>query len=384
MPETRQIALAFPITIGPHANIVRGILSYAREHANWTFVGGPENVTLSVLQLKGWRGDGVIAEALTKKEDETARKLGLHVVSLSGSLPESDLPRVIVDHYQIGRLAAEELLRCEIRRFAYYGLKGVWYSQQRCQGFAERIAEEGYDCSILQVASTLEGKATWHGWLGELQQWLATLQPPFGLMGVNDHRARMAIEACRQVGWYVPHDVAVVGVDNDPIACEASSPTLTTVARNDEAIGYQAAQWLDRLISGNPPAERFIQIPPIGVVARESTDMVAVDDPKLSLAVQFIRQHQGESFNIEDVLRHAAVSRRWLEYRFRDRFGRSPHEYISESRVERAKLLLGRTPRLHLQEIAQACGFTDSRNLRLVFRRQTGMSPAEYRRTALS
>jgi LacI family transcriptional regulator len=380
MPKTRQIALAFPITIGPHANIARGILNYAAQREHWTFVGGPENVTLSVLNLKAWRGDGIIAETLTKKEDRVARQLGLHVVSLSGSLPESDLPRVISDHRAIGCLAAEELLHCEIRRFAYYGLKDVWYSEQRCRGFVERIEREGFECSVLQAASTLEGKATWHGWLDELQQWLTTIQPPFGLMAVNDHRARMAVNACRQIGLYVPHDVAVVGVDNDPIACEASHPTLTTVARNDERIGYQAAKLLDQLMSGKRPSRSTVLVPPVGVVSRDSTDMVAVDDPKLSQAVQFIRQHLSEPFNVDDLLRQVAVSRRWLEYRFRDRFGRSPHDYISEARVERAKRLLEQTPKLHLNEIAKISGFTDSRNLRLVFHRQTGMTPAEYRR----
>lgn len=370
--------------MGPHARIVQGILDYARKHADWTLVGGPENVTLSIPRLKGWLGDGIIADVFTRKDELAAQKLGVPVVNLSGSLGKSELPRVSSDHRMIGQLGAEELLRCEIRRFGYYGLTGVWYSQERGRGFVERIDREGHQCSVLQAASTLEGRATWYGWLEELQQWLKTIQPPFGLMAVNDHRARMAVDACRQIGLNIPHDVAVIGTDNDLIACEASQPTLSTVARNDEAIGYKAAELLDALMSRKRVVRRAITIEPLGVISRGSTDMVAIDDPKLSAAVQFIRKHLDKPFNVEDLLREVGVSRRWLEYRFRDRFGRSPYAYLCEARIERAKLLLRRTPKLRLEEIARTCGFADVRSLRLVFHRLTGLRPIEYRRAEVS
>jgi LacI family transcriptional regulator len=380
MTKTRQIALAFPITQGHHADRARGILDYARQHGDWTFVGGPENVALSMQRLRGWPGDGVIADLVTRREANAAGELGLPVVNVSGALADAGFPRVTNDNAQLGRLAAEELLRCEIRRFAYYGLKGVWYSQERCRGFAERIAEDGHACTVLRTASTLESRATWYGWLEELQQWLKRVQPPLGLMAVNDHRARMAVHACRQVGLHVPHDVAIVGVDNDQVACEASQPTLSSVACAGWEIGFRSAELLDQLMSRKRPPQGDVLVPASGVVPRQSTDMVAVDDPKLGAAVRFIRERLAEPFNVDDVLRHIDASRRWLEYRFRERFGHSPHEYICAARVERAKQLLTRTPKLRLSHVAEACGFTDTRNLRLVFRRSTGVTPAEFQR----
>jgi len=109
--------------------------------------------------------------------------------------------------------------------------------------------------------------------------------------------------------------------------------------------------------------------------------MIAIDVPELNAAVRFIREHLDQPFTIEDLLGQLSVSRRWLEYRFRERFGRSPHEYICEARVDQAKQLLIEPKSRTLEEVATACGLSGTRNLRLLFRRLTNMTPAEYRRT---
>ncbi len=379
MARTREIALAFPLASGMHQEVVRGIVDYAQQRDEWTFLSGSETLAMSVLSLKGWPGHGVIANVVTRREVRAAARLGVPVVNLSGVLADADLPRVMNDHRAIGRLAAEHLLGCEFRRFAYYGLKGTWYSGQRGQGFCDRVRLEGYPCSIHETAGISETAGTWHRWRGELRRWLATLQPPFAVMAAHDFLARMVVDVCRHEGLHVPHDVAVVGVGNDLLICEASRPTLSSVARQGREIGYRAAELLDRLMAGRRPRQQEIIVDPAGVVGRQSTDVVAVDDPDLSRAMRFIRERLGQPFTIDDLVREVAVSRRWLEYRFRARFGRSPHEYICAARVERAKQLLVAAPELRGEELARACGFGGPRSLRQAFVRLTGSTPRQYR-----
>jgi LacI family transcriptional regulator len=381
--KSRQIALALPLSAGFHEEILQGIARFAEQRGSWTFVMAPETYYMSVLELKGWPGDGVIADVFSQKEARAARTLGIPVVNLSGALADARLPRVMNDQRAIGRLAAEHLLECGVRRFAYYGIKGVWYARRRGEGFRRRLEEAGHECVVLEAAQAFGKARHWHYWLDELRRWLRTMQPPLGVMAASDIRARMVIDACRQVGLYVPHDVAVIGVDNDSFVCEVSRPTLTSVARNAREIGYRAAQLLDRLMSGRRPPKHDRIVPPAGVAARESTDIVPIDDLNLSRAVRFIREHIGQSFSVADLVRGVSVSRRWLEYRFQQHFGRSPHEYISEARVDRVKHLLAEAKHGSLEQVAKACGFSDTRNLRLVFRRLTGMSPSEYRRSHL-
>jgi len=62
-----------------------------------------------------------------------------------------DFPRVTVDQQAVGRLAAEHLLERGFRRTGYFGRRGMWYSQQRQQGFAERIRQGGGECSVFET-----------------------------------------------------------------------------------------------------------------------------------------------------------------------------------------------------------------------------------------
>lgn len=95
MSRLREIALAFPVTAGVHQEVVHGIMDYAAQHAEWTFLCGSETLAMSVLSLKGWPGHGVIANVVTRQEARAAARLGIPVVNLSGVLADAGLPRVM-------------------------------------------------------------------------------------------------------------------------------------------------------------------------------------------------------------------------------------------------------------------------------------------------
>ena len=82
----------------------------------------------------------------------------------------------------------------------------------------------------------------------------------------------------------------MLGVDNDVVLCELSDPPLSSIDQDLERIGYEAAALLDRLMGG---AARRPTRPgrAVGVVARLSTDSIAIDDPAVATALRLIRQH---------------------------------------------------------------------------------------------
>ncbi len=201
---------------------------------------------------------------------------------------------------------------------------------------------------------------------------------------MNDHLACVVLDQCRQLGLNVPHEVAVVGSDNDAVVCDFSDPPLSSVSRNAWRAGYEAAALLDRLMAGKSAPSHDILIPPDGVVSRQSTDTLNVDDQKVAAAVRFMREHLHEGVGMDEVLRHVAISRRRLEIRFHRQLGRSPHDYLCRLRVESAVRFLEQPEQLKLQTIAMACGFSTVQHLRQAFRRQTGMAPLEFRRQCLS
>jgi LacI family transcriptional regulator len=106
--------------------------------------------------------------------------------------------------------------------------------------------------------------------------------------------------------------------------------------------------------------------------------VLATDDIDISTAMRFIRAHAVEGINVEDVLRVVPLSRRVLEARFQKILGRTPHEEITRTRLERVKELLTETD-LSLTAIAHRTGYKHVEYLSVVFKRETGQSPGEYR-----
>jgi LacI family transcriptional regulator len=384
----RNVAIAFPVAVPWLALFMQGVRDYADRHGGWTFttspptVAGTQEVVHTVLPLRGWPGDGLIAAVGNRAEARAARRLGIPVVNLAGALRDAGLPRVMVDHYTIGQMAAEHLLERGLRRLAYFGTRGLWYSQRRGEGFADRARQAGVRCDVFESPSVTSPRATWQEWVAPLDDWLRGLQTPIGVLAIHDYRARVIAEECLRLGIDVPHDMAVIGVDNDPIVCEYCRPTLSSVSRSAWRTGYEAAALLDRLMQGKDAPREDLLVPPDGVVARQSTDTVAVDDPHVAAAVHYMIDHVGDRFGIQQVMHHVPVSRRQLELRFRRALGCTPYDYLCRVRVERAKQLLAAGKRTKMQNIAAACGFSTMERLRLVFQRLTGQTPQQYRRAA--
>jgi LacI family transcriptional regulator len=381
MAKTRKIMVVHPVGDPQQMPTLRGILDYAREQHTWVLQLNPGMADLGLRHLVGWPGDGVITNLRTTTEVAAARALKLPVVNLAGSIRHTGVPRVMVDQEAMGRLAAEHLMSCGLSRFAYFGERAMWYSHQRRQGFARCLGENGYGCSVLDSTTGVGQPGPWDQWMRPIERWLKTLRPPVGLLAVHDYAGTILIDACLRLGLRVPEDVAVVGVDNDVITCEFCEVPLSSVARSNREVGYEAASLLDRLMDGAPPPEDIL-IPPEGVVRRRSTDAVATDDPQVAAAVRYIQEHLAERSCMDSLVRTLSISHRSLEIRFQKSLRCTPREYISRRRVERAEQLLAGNQKSKLQSIAKACGFTGPRHLREVFRRVTGLTPAEYRRRA--
>ena len=385
--QPKRVALAFPASVPWMAICVQGIAEYAAEHGGWTLLtspptlGGAEEQALTVKALGDWPGHGVIASVGTPAEARAARRLRMPVVNLAGSLKDCGLPRVMVDQQAVGRLAAEHLLSRGLRRLAFYGLRGLWYSQQRQQGFVERAAEASVECDVLEGTIAAHAEASWSRRTAPLVNWLKTLRPPVGILAVHDYRSRVLLDACYQVGLRVPHDVALLGVDNDTTVCEFCQPTLSSILRSARQVGYRAAELLDRLMAGKAPPKSDIFIPPDGVVMRRSTDTVVADNPHVCEAIQLMHDHLGECITVQHIVEHAAISRRLLEKLFRQHLGCTPKEYLGRMRVERAKQLLAGTRKWKVCDVVEACGFGDARTLRRSFTSVEGMTPLQYRRS---
>jgi LacI family transcriptional regulator len=382
--KVRHVALAFPLGVAHLQPAVEGISDYARAHGEWSFTMSPETVTMPVQSLRGWRGDGAIAMLTTRRDVMAARTLGMPIVTFSGALRDPGVPRVIVDNHAIGTLAAEHLLACGFRRFAFYGLRNVAYTEDRGNAFAEVLSARGMNrCAVHLSPNAFTARRPWNDEMGKLERWLASLTPPVGLFAVNDQRARMVIDVCQRLSLNVPNEVGVLGVDNERMVCEFSDPPLSSIACDWYRVGYESAALLDQLMLRQPLATRQLRIPPLELIRRQSTDVIVVDDAIAAACVAYVREHIGEVFGVEALTAHVGVSRRSLELIFRRSMGCTPYQFVCRVRVAHAKELLSLPNRSKLSDVAKACGFRDLRRFRLVFRRNEKISPAEFRRREL-
>jgi LacI family transcriptional regulator len=198
-------------------------------------------------------------------------------------------------------------------------------------------------------------------------------------MACNDDRAQQVSEACKVAGVRVPDDVAIIGADNDRLVCEFSDPPLSSVELDFHSAGLQAAEVLDQLMSGKAVETFTIPVDPTCVVARTSTDTLAVDDLAVANALRYIRKNPRRTIRVDEVARSAALSRRVLEKRFRNYLGRSVMQEIRRVRTDHIARLLLETD-WTIQQIGAEMGFSGIEHIARYFRREKGMSPLAFRR----
>jgi LacI family transcriptional regulator len=192
-------------------------------------------------------------------------------------------------------------------------------------------------------------------------------------------RALQVVSAAQTAGLLVPEEVAVLGANNDTIRCELAYPPLSSVATNAFQSGYQAAEKLAEMMIGKKTEALDLRIDPVGVVTRQSTDILAMADKNVAAAVSYIREHACHGITVDEVLKQTFASRSQLEKKFRKYIGRSPQAEIRRVQVAKIRQLLFETD-FPLKKIADLTGFEHIEYMCVVFKRLVGDSPGNYRK----
>ena len=209
--------------------------------------------------------------------------------------------------------------------------------------------------------------------------WVNNLPKPVGIFACNDDRGQHILEVCKQSKLKVPEDVAVIGVDNDPMICEISDPPLTSIALNVESAGYETAKLLDKMIDKKEIFEEQILVSPSYVVQRQSSDILAVSDSEVAKAIQFIMKNAKNKILVEDVVRTTNISKRSLERKFKSTIRRSIYNEIQFVRIDLISKLLIETD-LSISQITSHFNFTDAEHISRYFKKEKGVGLREFRK----
>jgi LacI family transcriptional regulator len=377
-PARPVIALPIETSNAFSRQLLHGIRDWMRAHGSWSIRlseqgrgGRPPD------WLKDWHGDGIIARIETPEIEAAVLEARVPVVNVSASGLAPDVPAVISDSAAIAGLAARELFELGLRHFGYCGEARFAWSRRHGANFVEALERLGQTCDVLELPD--KGEAGGDREEELLEDWLERLPKPVGVMACYDIRGRHVIDACRSAGLRVPEEVAVIGQHNDELLCELCDPPLSSVIPDARRVGYEAASLLDHLMRGGRAPRRVARIQPLGIATRQSTDIVAVEDPRLARAARFIRDHHGEGICVDEIARVSGLSRSLLEKKYRAAFGLPPWEHVLRLRVRSAETLLTRT-NLTMAEIAERTGFGAPEYFSAAFRRLTGRPPSAMRR----
>ena len=356
--------------------LIIGIARYSRFHGPWSFYKEQISLKSSIPHLTSWKPDGIIMRDSLIKNELIELKIPTILVQHDSSYSK-DLPAIITDSASIAKMASKHLIGKGFKNFAFCGFDNFEWSNNRKHYFCRHNTEAGFETHV--YCSPRKKKIIdWENEQRQVCNWLKTVPKPVGLLACNDDRGQHILEVCKRLGFKVPEDVAVIGVDNDPMICDIGDPPLTSIALNVESAGYEAAKLLDQMIDHQTIEGQQINVYPTHIVQRQSSDILAVDDAEVALAIRFITENAKNKILVNNVVKTTHISRRTLEQRFKKAIHRSIYDEIRQVRVELISKLLIET-NLPISQITSFFNFTDVEHISRYFKKEKGIGLREFR-----
>ena len=385
--RTKRIAVAFRLAGEPGRRKLGGFLRYINEHQlDWQlqFTRIREDFSKELVASFPERQIDGIVYSMPSAKDGAAELAKLSIPTVALDIYDEallqgrkrNLVSILGDVEDVGRSAAQNLMAQGL--FRSYGfvadLQGHTWGKLRGKAFMDEVRKNG----LTVHRYTTRGK----GYdLPNLASWLARLPKPCGVFAAFDDRAIQIVEACREAKVAIPGDVAIIGVDNDEMLCTNTTPTLTSVQPDHDAMGYLAAERLALMMDGRKltvPERHLVGVKEI--VVRESTSAVSNAGKLVQRALAFIRSHATEAIKPRDVAAYLKVSRSLADLRFRELQGESIGDAILHHRLDevRRRLIASNDK---IENIADQCHFAKFCRLSESFRKEYGCTMGEYRKT---
>ena len=353
-----------------------GIARYAREH-DWNLMIQDR---LGYHPL-AWNGDGVIAtirsDPVTFSCISRLMKRGVPVVDLTISHPDVAVPRVTSDHTAIGRLAAEHFRERNFRNAVWFSTGWGAVHAMRFKGLQEGLERAPLKW-VLAESLTTSRQNDWSSFTKWLRCAFAAAPKPVAALTYDEADGARLLNAALELDISVPEELAILTIGDNRTICENQSVPLSSIDQNLERGGYEAAALLDRLMSGQRPPKKPILVPPLGVVVRRSTEVIAVSDPTVRKAMEFISKRLAQPIGSPQIADALGARRPVLDTLFRAHLCHSVGEEIRRQRFARAKLLL-ETTNMSVAAIAAETGYCSPSHLANTFRDATGVSPRAWR-----
>lgn len=295
------------------------------------------------------------------------RRRGVPIVDLTIEHPQFKLPRVISDHWAIGRLAGRHFEERGFSNVAWFSVAWTHVHDLRYQGLAESSRRPPDRIVSADERETLKR--------------VLALPKPLAVLSYDEADAARLLTICLRAGIAIPDDVAILAIGDDPLFVGNQAVPLSSVGLNPSRAGYAAAALLQRLMTTKTSCTQPLLIKPTGIIVRRSTDTLANDDPLVRRSLLYIRDNLSRPFGAEQIANALGVSRSILDKTCAAKLGHSLGHEILQRRMQEAQRRLKRTDD-QVAEIARATGFCSSAYFVKRFRELYGQTPFRYRATS--
>lgn len=370
--------------------ILQGILRFSASRYNWkvhvcnVVDHGYEQAVQLIASgnIKGVIASDIENDQLIKALEHVDVPLAIIGTRNKGFLHRhSKITCITSDERRIGRTAAQHFRF--IGKFNSYGYVPPieplyqYLSSLRENGFTQELSRYQLPTEVYKLTSLNQAEDT-----ERLALWLKSLPKPAAILCCRDQRAANVISICNAVGIAIPGEIRILGVDNDEFVCLPCRPTLSSISRDTEMEGFDAALHLDRILK-RPLAHKDLHTHFVKtgyqVISRSSTSTLAPGLDLVRRAREFITLNATHNITVKDILAHLHVSKRLLYLRFSEFSNISLGQTINSARIAHVKKLL-LSSRNTLQEIAIQSGFRSTIHLRRTFQGNCGSSPSEWRK----
>jgi LacI family transcriptional regulator len=369
-PSENMVAIAFDLNFRHAAEIFNGVSDYVTEaRLDWRLVPLNFGFEARLMELaKTGHLAGVIGTFVSDGWVSGLIEQGVTAVNMFNFSRIESITNVGPNDYATGVEAATHLISQGAQRFAFYGADGVYYTRLREAGYKAGLGDSGY--MELRPGPLLSDQ-------------ISAFKHDSRVLGIfcsNDLAARELIVECRNNDLHCGKEILVVGVDNDPSESIFAGIGISSFKQPVRETGYTAARALDYTLRGRP----LDVIPPVAtkirLIARESS-LPSGRARTVQRALNLLNDNlQNAGLEIETIARSIGVSRRTLELAFNEQLHTSPYRYISQARLEHAKLLL-KTTKLPIMEVGTLCGYPEPHHFSAWFKKHCACAPKAYRET---
>lgn len=346
----------------------RVLQKYANEHKRWEFICNLEATPKAFKVIRMLGCDGVIARIISPEMKRAARNFPFPILNVSGWMDDPGVPTVRMNDVMAGRMCAEYVMRKRFLRVGAVHLGEGAFHARRLAGFKEHLRD--VEIASLRIETRVPGPHD----VTRFREWIRRLKLPLALFFTDHDYVQFFMDVCVDEGLRIPQDVAVLAARNrEDEETYPFKPALTHVVFDANNCMSVAAGKLDDLMSGQIKDLGVVEISPQGLVERESSNTVPVDDPVMAGVIEQFRTRIAEPINLKAVPDGLGMSRRTFDRHFRAAVGMSAYDFINQERCKFATALLKSKPKLSLRQVAIRCRFADARQMKNALCRVFGM-----------